>query len=110
MARASELWGRVRGEIKTTADRTRRGAERALRSGVLNVDLISLRRDRNRAHADLGERVLSLWRSGRLGALAEDGEFIRLKTLVETIDESVAAKEEELRQLRAREREPLPGH
>ena len=106
MTKASELWDRVRGEFQVTADRTRRGAERVLRSGVLQVDLLSLRRDRNRAHADFGERVLSLWHSDRLAMLVEDPELLRLKTLVQTIDESVAAKEEELRLLRARDPEP----
>lgn len=110
MTSASNLWGRVQEEIRTVTERTRRGAERAVRTGVLRVDLVSHRRDRNRAHADLGERVLALWSEGRLESLAEDSEMLRLRELVRSIDRSIAAKEEELELLRARDPEPVPGH
>lgn len=110
MASASDLWGRVQGEFRSVTERTRRGAQRAVRAGALQLDLVSLRRDRHRAHAGLGERLLALWSDGRLDTMTEDLEITRLKARVESIDQSVAAKEEELRHLRARDTDAAPGH
>ena len=101
MTNASKLWDRVQEEFKTASERTRKGAERAVKTGVLQVDLVSLRRDKNRAQANLGERVLALWSQGSLDSLTTDPEVLRTKALVETITERIAAKEAELTSLRA---------
>jgi len=101
MANAAKLWGRVQEELRTASERTRKGAERAVRTGVLQVDLVSLRRDKNRAQANLGERVLALWSQGNLDSLTTDPEVLRTRALVQTIDERIAAKEAELTSLRA---------
>ncbi len=110
MTGASKFWGRVQEEIRSVTERTRDGAERAVRAGVIRVDLISLRRDRNRAHADIGERVLALWSGGRLGTLTDDPESQRLRALVDSIGSSITAKEAELNLLRARNPETAPSH
>ncbi len=110
MASASKLWGRMQEELRSVSERTRRGATRAVRSGVLQLDLVSLRRDRNRAHADLGARVLSLWSAGGLETLPADFEAARLRALVQSIDESIGAKEEELRTLRTRASDADSSH
>ena len=104
MANASQLWDRVQEEVRSVSERTRRGAERAVKTGVLQVDLVSLRRDKNRAHAHLGGRVLSLWSQGTLDSLATDSEALRLRAVALALDERVAAKEAELAKLRA----PVP--
>jgi hypothetical protein len=101
MTNAAKLWGRVQEELRTASERTRKGAERAVRTGVLQVDLVSLRRDKNRAQANLGERVLALWSQGNLDSLTTDPEVLRTRALVQTIDERIAAKEAELTSLRA---------
>ena len=108
MASTSNFWERMQGEVKSASERARKEAERALRSGVLQMDLVSLRRDRNRAHAHLGERVLALWTQGTIEAVTQDAETLRLKALVASVDALIAAKEEELRALRARASEPAP--
>jgi hypothetical protein len=110
MTSTSNFWERVQGEVRTASERARKEAERALRSGVLQMDLVSLRRDRNRAHANLGERVLGLWAQGTSEAILVDSEVLRVKALVESIEGLIAAKEEELRALRARASEPAPGN
>ncbi len=69
--------------------------------GVIGVDLVSLRRDRMRAHANLGERVLKLWSAGDPGVLEWDPESLRLRELVESLEALIWAKELELRELRA---------
>ncbi len=101
MTSASSFWEKAQGELRTASEKVRRETERAVRTGVLQMDLVSLRRDRNRAHANLGERVLALWSEGKIESLAQDSEALRLKTLVQSIEGSIAAKEEELRGLRA---------
>ena len=100
MANASKFWGRVQEEVRSVSERTRLGAARAVRSGVLSVDLVSLRSDRNRAQAHLGDRVLTLWSRDALDSLAEDAEALRLRALVKTIEERIAAKEAELAAIR----------
>jgi len=110
MANAAKLWDRVQEELRTASERTRKGAERAVRTGVLQVDLVSLRRDRNRAQANLGERVLALWSQGNLESLATDPEILRTKALVHTIDERMAAKEAELTSLRAPSADAADSH
>jgi hypothetical protein len=107
MAGAKDLWERLREEVKTASDRTRRSADRAIKVGVLKVDLVSLRRDRSRAHAHLGERALTLWRAGSLGGLELDAEALRLKALVQSIEESIAAKEAELDAFKGAPPEPI---
>jgi len=102
MTTTSSFWDRVQDELRTASGKARREAGRAVRAGVLQVDLVSLRRDRNRAQANLGERVLALWSSEKLDSLAEDPETLRLKTLVQSIEGSIAAKEQELRFIRSR--------
>ena len=96
------FWDRVQDELRTASGKARREAERAVRTGVLQVDLVSLRRDRNRTQAHLGERVLALWSSDKLDSLAEDPETLRLKTLAQLIEGKIAAKEQELRYIRTR--------
>lgn len=100
------FWTRFRDEVRTVSNRTRRGAKRAFDSGVLRVDLVSLRRERGRALADLGERTLTLWNRGALPDLERDPEMLRLRTRVEGVDAAIAAKEEELRRLRSSESRP----
>jgi len=102
MTATSSFWNRVQDELRTASGKARKEAERAVRTGVLQMDLVSLRRDRNRAQAHLGERVLALWSTDKLDSLAEDPETLRLKTLVQSIEGLIAAKEQELRYLRTR--------
>jgi hypothetical protein len=100
MADTSKFWNRVQEECRTVATRTRARAKRAVRQGVLQVDLVSLRRDRGRALADLGERVLRLWSEGGLASLEGDAEARRLKALVESIESGITAREAEAAELR----------
>jgi hypothetical protein len=100
------FWTRFRDEVRTVSSRTRRGAKRAFDSGVLRVDLVSLRRERGRALADLGERTLILWNKGTLADLGRDPEMLRLRARVEGVDAAIAAKESELRRLRASDSVP----
>ena len=102
MATTSSFWDRVGDELRTASGKARKEAERAVRTGVIRMDLISLRRDRGRAQAHLGERALVLWTSEKLQGLAEDPEALRLKALVQSIEGLIAAKEEELRSVRSR--------
>lgn len=102
MTTTSSFWDRVQDELRTASGKARKEAERAVRTGVLQMDLVSLRRDRNRAQAHLGGRALSLWTSEKLESLADDPEALRLKTLVQSIEGLIAAKEEELRSVRSR--------
>ena len=102
MTSASKFWGRMQEDVRTVSERARREAERAVRTGVLRVDLVSLRRGRNRANADLGARLLALWSEEKLGDLTQDPEALRLKALVQSIEEVMTAKEEELRAIRSR--------
>jgi len=102
MTTAAGFWDRVQDELRTASGKARREAKRAVRTGVLQVDLVSLRRDRNRAQANLGERLLALWNTQKLDSLAEDPETLRLKTLVQSIEGLIAAKEKELRAMRSR--------
>ena len=71
-----------------------------MRIGVLRVDLLSLRRDRSRALAQLGERAFFLWNTGSLGVLERDEEALRLRSLLEGIERCIADKESELHALR----------
>ncbi|HEX7078617.1 MAG TPA: hypothetical protein VF363_09355 [Candidatus Eisenbacteria bacterium] len=90
-------------------ERTRRGTRRAVRIGVLRVDLISLRRDRTRALAHLGERALSQWNAGALGTLGQDAEAARLRELIAGIDRTIEEKMSELSRLQAGEEPPPEG-
>ena len=101
-------WSRFRDEVRSVSDRTRRTARRAFNTGVLRVDLVSLRRERRRGLADLGERALLLWNRGELLGLESDPEMIRLRARVEGVDAAIAAKEVELSRLRAAV-EPAPN-
>jgi hypothetical protein len=100
MTGPSAMWSRFRDEVRSVSRRTRRGACRAFDAGVLRVDMVSLRRERRRALADLGERVLTLWNRDSLGALERDPEMLRLRARVEDLDAAIAAKEAEYRRLR----------
>jgi hypothetical protein len=102
MTTTSSFWDRVSDELRTASEKARKEAERAVRSGVLRMDLVSLRRDRGRTQAHLGERVLALWNDQNLEGLSQDPETLRLKSLVQSIEGLIAAKEEELRSLRSR--------
>ena len=101
MAGGRGFWGKIGEEVRTASDRAQRGARRAVRDGVLRVDLVGLRRDRGRALADLGERTLALWSTGRLSAVETDPETLRIRSRIESIDESIRAKRDELARLRA---------
>ncbi len=101
MTTVSSFWDRVQGELRTASGKARKEAERAVRTGVLRMDLVSLRRDRNRAQAHLGERLLALWGAEKLASLPEDPEALRLKALVQSIEGMIAAKEQELRSMRS---------
>ena len=100
MTTTSNLWERLSEELLTASGKARKEAERAVRTGVLQMDLVSLRRDRNRTRARIGERVLSLWDVEKLESLGEDPETLRLKGLVQSIEGLIAAKEQELRSIR----------
>jgi hypothetical protein len=102
MTTAPKFWDRVSDELRTASGKARKEAERAVRTGVLQMDLVSLRRDRNRAQAHVGERVLALWRAEKLESVAEDPEALRLKALVQSIEGLIATKEQELRSIRTR--------
>ena len=97
----TSMWSRFRDEVRSVSDRTRRGARRAFDEGVLRVDLVSLRRERHRGLADLGERALTLWNRGELSTPESDPEMLRLRARVEGVDAAIAAKEAELARLRA---------
>ena len=94
------IWGRWSDEVRTVADHTRRSARRAFDAGVLRVDLVSLHRERRRALADLGERMLTLWNRDRLDAVERDSEMLRLRSRVERVDAAIAEKEAATRRLR----------
>jgi hypothetical protein len=90
-------------QVKSGYERTRRTTARAVRSGMLRVDLLSLRRDRTRAMAQFGERAFSRWNEGSLATFDGDPEALRLRSLVEGIERCIASKELELEQLRDEE-------
>jgi len=101
MAGGRKFWGKIGEEVRTVSNRARLGARRAVRDGVLRIDLVGLRRDRGRALADLGERMLVLWSAERLSAVETDPETLRIRSRVDSIDESIRAKRDELERLRA---------
>lgn len=101
MAGESGFWTRVGDEVRSVSDRTRQSARKAVQIGMLRVDLVSLRRDRSRALADLGERALALWNAGTPHAVESDAEALRLKSWIGSIDDLIGAKRAELERLRA---------
>jgi hypothetical protein len=101
MTTTPKFWDRLQDELRSASGKARKEAERAVRSGILRVDLVSLRRDRRRAEAHLGERVLALWSGDKLESLTGDAAAVRLRTLVQSIEGMIAAKEEELRTIRS---------
>jgi len=105
MAGESGFWSRVSEEFRSVSGRTRASARRAVSIGVLQVDLVSLRRDRSRALSDMGARALALWDGGTPHALESDAEALRLRTWIASIDEIVRVKRAELERLRAEARE-----
>ena len=100
MSAPISFWNRVRDEVRSVSSRTKDGARKAFDEGVLRVDLVSLRRERRRAHADLGERTLTIWNRGELSRLESDPEMVRLRARAEGVDAAIAAKEAELSRLR----------
>ena len=90
---ARNLWDRVREDVRELAERTRHGTRRAIEQGVLRVDLVSLRRARSRALADLGGRALSYWDKGRTAELETDAEAIRLRARIAELDGRIREKE-----------------
>ena len=102
MTTSTKFWDRLSDELKTASERARQGAERAVRTGVLQMDLVSLRRDRQRTQALIGARVLELWGQSELMRVPDDPETLRLKGVVQSIEGLIAAKEQELRTVRAR--------
>src|SRR5262245_19723511 len=103
MAPQAGFWDRLQDEVRTGYERTRRTTKRAVRIGVLRVDLLSLRRDRSRAMAQLGERAFILWDAGSLVTLDGDPDAIRLRSLIEGIERCIASKESEVSALRREE-------
>jgi hypothetical protein len=101
MTTTQSFWDRVSDEFRTASGKARCEAKRAVRTGVLQMDLVSLRRDRSRAQAHLGERVLALWSTEKLESVAADPETLRLRALVQSIEGTIAAKEQELRDVRS---------
>lgn len=101
MAATQNFWDRVREDVRDLSERTRQGTRRAIEEGVLRVDLVSLRRSRRRALADLGERTLKFWISGRMSEFSEDAEAIRLRTRIAEVDDRIREKEDALARLRA---------
>lgn len=102
MTTTARFWDRLSDELKSASDRARKEAERAVRTGVLQMDLVSLRRDRHRTRAMIGERVLELWNAEKVETLASDPETLRLRDVVQSIEGLIAAKEQELRTVRSR--------
>lgn len=109
MTETQTLLNRVQEECRAVGSRVRDTARRAVRQGVLRVDLVSLQRDRRRALADLGDRVLRLWSQGELSSLETDAEANRLRNLVRSIEQQIAAKEAEIAALRQARQEPEPA-
>jgi len=103
MAPQTGFWDRLQDEVRTGYERTRRTTKRAVRIGVLRVDLLSLRRDRSRAMAQLGERAFILWNAESLVTLDGDAEAVRLRSLIEGIERCIVSKESELSTLRREE-------
>lgn len=101
MAATSGFWERMQEEVRSVSERTRRGTRRAVRMGILRVDLVSLRRSRTRTLAHLGERALLRWGDAEPGALERDAEASRLKAVIAEIDRTIAEKEVELTRLAA---------
>ena len=100
MAGEGRFWSKFAEDVKTVSGRTTRGACRAVQMGVLRVDLISLRRDRSRALADLGERALSLWTGGAASTIEADPEALRIRERITAVDRDIDAKREEIDRLR----------
>jgi hypothetical protein len=100
MTGESSFWARVGEEVRSVSDRTRQSARKAVQIGMIRVDLVSLRRDRSRALADLGERALTLWNSGAPHAVDSDAEALRLRSRIGSIDDLIGVKREELERLR----------
>ena len=98
------FWARVGEEVRSVSDRTRQSARKAVQIGMLRVDLVSLRRDRSRALADLGERALTLWNAGTPHAVDSDAEALRLRSWIGSIDDLIGVKRAELERLRAETR------
>ena len=98
------FWARVGEEVRSVSDRTRHSARKAVQIGMLRVDLVSLRRDRSRALADLGERALTLWNAGTPHAVDSDAEALRLRSWIGSIDDLIGVKRAELERLRAETR------
>jgi len=82
MAGETGFWSRMSEEFRSVSGRTRASARRAVSIGVLQVDLVSLRRDRSRALSDMGARALALWDGGTPHALESDAEALRLRTWI----------------------------
>lgn len=95
------FWARVGEEVRSVSDRTRQSARKAVQIGMLRVDLVSLRRDRSRALADLGARALALWSAGTPQAVDSDAEALRLRSWIGSIDDLIGVKRAELERLRA---------
>ncbi len=100
MAGDNGFWSRVAEEVRTVSDRARGSARRAVQMGVLRVDLVSLRRDRSRALADLGERALTHWVCGAPEAIAADPEALRLRERITSVDRDIETKRAEIDRLR----------
>jgi hypothetical protein len=97
---AGNFWDRVREDVRGLTERTRRGARLVIEQGVLRVDLVSLRRARTRALADLGGRTLTFWNEERTVELESDAEAVRLRARIADVDGRIREKEDALQRLR----------
>jgi len=102
------IWSRVRDDVRGLTERTRRGTRRAIERGVLRVDLVSLRRARSRALADLGGRTLAFWDKEQIGELDSDAEAVRLRARIAEVDARIHEKEGALARLRAESTQGRP--
>lgn len=100
MTDSQKILKRVQEECRAAGSKIRETARRTYRQGLLRVDLVSLRRDRGRALSDLGERVMRLWSADDLPSLPTDEEASRLRAVIGSIEQQIAAKEAEAATLR----------
>jgi hypothetical protein len=99
MAGPGGFWAKVTDEVRNVSRSTRREAKRAVQIGVIRVDLMTLRRDRSRALAKFGERVLALSKGGAPVEIDSDEEALRLRVRVDGVEEAIETKRAELERL-----------
>jgi len=100
MAGDGGFWSKVTGEVRTVSERARGATRRTVAAGVLRVDLMTLRRDRSRALADLGERTLLHWNAGAPEAVASDPEAARIRERIASLNRDIEVKRAAIDRLR----------